>query len=226
MVELIGYKVQKSISLIDKEILGVLEKFGHATVEQIIALLPKSSKRSLNVIRSRCRMLGKGYKDKDEYIKGYEYIEEFKNGQFKVYRLTATGYQAYASKPLHIANSKVRGFEFLRMDLARILWAIEQAGFVETSGFEHIDNKRDLSMIDALSRAEGEDIRFLIIDSDNTSNYIGETITRILKFYDSVGDRNPTLYVITFFRHRKVEIENLVCKMELNAIVQYSPLDM
>ncbi|MBW5448636.1 hypothetical protein GE107_21550 [Cohnella sp. CFH 77786] len=191
----------KSLSAVDMEILRVLDKFGHAKISQICLLVPEESKRSNEVIRLRCRQL----------VSVYGYIEEIRKKFDKVYRLTVHGKQVFRSASVSTDSSIIRGIESLNADLVRAEWAIEalQEGAVTvTSGFNFTMNEIDFSpVVDAMSQRE-QHKKFLIIDSDSTSNYIGETYLKLQKLITAVT--NCPIDVVVFFKQRHFEIDNFV----------------
>jgi glutamate formiminotransferase len=109
-------------------------KYGHIGVQGLTKLIP--NKRPKNTIYQRTRALTDW-----GYIEAV--IDKRKN---KIFRLTQHGVEE-----LNMRGVTLRGRSLLQVDLARVQWAMEQAGFIETLGLEA---QPTVKMLDAVIKGE------------------------------------------------------------------------
>jgi DNA-binding PadR family transcriptional regulator len=160
-------------------------KYGHINVIGLVNLMP--AKRPKNTIYQRTRALTEwGYTE--------TVIDKHKN---KIFRLSQRGVDE-----LGMRGVTVRGRSLLQCDLARIYWALEQAGFIETLGLEAQPTTK---LLDAVSK--GEAPRVLIVD--NPYQHIANTFQRLEDFV-KVASKNAPLDIIALTEQRAAELQRYV----------------
>lgn len=167
---------------LDNLIMQTIGKYGHITVRGLTKLM--LDKRPKNTIYQRTRALV-------EYRYIDAVIDKRKN---KIFRLSQRGVDE-----LGMPSVTVRGWSFLQSDLARIAWAVEQNGFIETLG---LGSQTVTKPLDAVSK--GEKPKALIVDNPNI--HIATTFQRLDDFA-KVASSNAPLDIIALSENRTTELQ-------------------
>lgn len=192
---------KRQLLTLDHSIMQTIGKYGHITVSGLVKLMP--DKRPKNMIYQRTRALTEwGYME--------AVIDKRKN---KIFRLSQRGVDE-----LNMRGVTLRGRSLLQVDLARVQWAMEQAGFIETLGLEA---QPTVKMLDAVIK--GETPKALIVD--NPHYHIANTLQRIDDFAKSASSSAP-LDIIAMTENRAAELQRYVNSNSYSFSVLLLPIDI
>ncbi|MEK4037080.1 hypothetical protein MHH49_05705 [Paenibacillus sp. FSL F4-0122] len=185
MSEKAATSIKRYLLTVDHLLMQIIGHYGHISVTGISNLLLEP--RPKNTIYQRTRVLSE-----------WGYIEPVVDRhKRKIFRLTQRGVDE-----LMMQGVTIRGRSFLQSDLARVAWAIEQNGFIETLGLEVQSSTKPL---DAVSK--GETPRALIVDNPNV--HIANTFQRIEEVV-KVATINAPLDIIALSENRAAELQRYV----------------
>jgi|GEM_PF-5550913 hypothetical protein len=192
---------EKQLLTIDHSIMQTIGKFGHITIVGLCELMPE--KRPKNIIYQRTKVLSE-----------YGYLEVIiDKRKHKIFRLSQRGIDELA-----MINVSLRGRSHLQSDLARVSWAIDQTGFIETLGLEA---QFTTKMLDAVNK--GDTPKALIVD--NPHLHSANTIQRVEDFL-KVTSLDAPLDIVTLYKNRADELYRYLNSNSYGFTVLLSPLDI
>ncbi|ALS25370.1 hypothetical protein [Paenibacillus naphthalenovorans] len=191
---------KRQLLTLDHSIMQTTGKYGHITVSGLVKLM--SDKRPKNTIYQRTRALTEW-----GYIEAV--IDKRKN---KIFRLSQHGVNE-----LNMRGVTLRGRSLLQIDLARVQWAMEQTGFIETLGLEA---QPTVKMLDAVIK--GETPKALIVD--NPHYHIANTFQRLDDFAKTASSSAP-LDIIALTENRAAELQRYVNSNSYSFSVLLLPID-
>lgn len=193
--------VKRQLLTLDHIIMQCIGKYGHIGIQGLSKLMP--DKRPKNTIYQRTRALTDW-----GYIEAV--IDKRKN---KIFRLLQHGVNE-----LNMRGVTLRGRSLLQVDLARVQWAMEQTGFIETLGLEV---QPAVKMLDAVTK--GETPKALIVD--NPHYHLANTLQRIDDFAKSASSSAP-LDIIALMENRAAELQRYVNSNSYSFSVLLLPIDI
>jgi len=194
--------VKRQLLTLDHVIMQCIGKYGHITVSGLVRLMP--DKRPKNTIYQRTRALTEwGYVE--------AVIDKRKN---KIFRLSQRGVDE-----LGMRGVTLRGRSFLQSDLARVAWALEQTGFIETLGLEVQPTTKPLDAVAKSSDAP----RALIVD--NPHQHIANTFQRIESFKTSASPNAP-LDIFALTEQRAAELLRYVNSNSYHFCIMLQSIDI
>lgn len=192
---------KRQLLTLDHSIMQSIGKYGHITVSGLVQLMPE--KRPKNTIYQRTRALTEW-----GYIEAV--IDKRKN---KIFRLSQRGVD-----DLEMRGVTFRGRSYLQTDLARVAWALEQTGFIETLG---LDAQPTTKPLDAVSK--GETPKALIVDSPY--HHLANTFQRLDELVN-VASTSAPLDIIAMNENRATELQRYVNTNGYGFSVLLQPIDI
>ncbi|SFM12366.1 hypothetical protein SAMN03159341_11742 [Paenibacillus sp. 1_12] len=177
--------IKRQILTLDHSIMQTIGKYGHINVLGLVKLMPEQ--RPKNTIYQRTRGLVEW-----NYIEAV--MDKRKN---KIFRLTQRGVEELAMRGV-----TVRGRSRLQCDLARVAWALEQTGYIETLG---LDAQPATIPLDAVHK--GDSPRVLIVD--NPYQHIANTFQRLDDLVRAASSNAP-LDIVALTEQRAAELQRYV----------------
>ncbi len=173
--------LKRQLLTLDTILMQCIGRYGHIGIQGLSELI--AEKRPKNTIYQRTRILVE-----QDYLEAV--VDKRKN---KIYRLSQRG-----ADELDMRGVVVRGRSFLQSDLARVAWALNQVGFIETLG---LDVQAATKPLDAVSK--GEAPRVLIVDSPY--QHIANTFQRIEELVKAATPNAP-LDIVALTEQRAAEL--------------------